>query len=99
MNQKKGFTLIELLMVIAIIGVVAALVIPSCARHRNQPPGSAVQVESPSSTPMKMIFTERSSGVQVMTFCDGTTKVYVAVEPSWDSGPAIALYPGAVDCR
>ena len=37
-NKKKGFTLVELIVVIAIIGVLAAIIVPTTLHFVNQAP-------------------------------------------------------------
>ena len=44
-NNKRGFTLVELLIVIAIIGVLAAIAIPQFSNYRTKSYNSAAQVD------------------------------------------------------
>ncbi|WP_180061496.1 MULTISPECIES: pilin [unclassified Acinetobacter] len=63
MNAQKGFTLIELMIVVAIIGILAAIAIPAYQDYVSKSKASAALADiAAGKTSYELLFTEKGAG-------------------------------------
>ena len=88
MNAQKGFTLIELMIVVAIIGILAAIAIPQYQNYVGRANvASAVQTLSSNKTGLEDYVLNNGA------FPDGTTKAVVG-KPAAGKKPAVLAVAG-----
>jgi type IV pilus assembly protein PilA len=74
LNKREGFTLIELMIVIAIIGILAAIAIPQFSAYRQRSYNSAAQADLRNlATAQEAYYVDESSYANTVTTLRGTT--------------------------
>ena len=91
-QEEKGFTLIELLVVILIIGILAAIAIPSFLNQRSK--GNDAEAKSTAVTAAQAAETCATDNNGVYTSC--TEAALQSIEPSLnDAAARLVVTPGA----
>jgi type IV pilus assembly protein PilA len=91
-QSEKGFTLIELLVVILIIGILAAIAIPSFLNQRSK--GNDAEAKSTAVTAAQAAETCATDNNGVYTSCDKAA--LISIEPTLtDAGARLTVTPGS----
>ena len=89
-RNQKGFTLIELIVVVAILGILAAIAIPRFLSSREKAEQSSVVANLRTIESAIMVYI--AEGVEDKLAEDGVTLVDAGYLAGWPTGPKEAVY-------